>query len=108
MGRLVVSRTDAHRPYRVWLADHPELVTAHHCHGQAACDLPLDRSVSATGCRWSLIPSAPSLCCCDVRHAGSWRRLDVRRCRQRDRLLLRFRPTDLDDWADLEVSMGRH
>lgn len=103
-----MSRTDAHRPYRVWLVDHPELALTQHHPDHRDCDLPDDRSVSGTRCRWTLSASAPPLCCCELCHAGYWRRVDTRRRRQRDRTLLMSRPANPDDWAEIEMRMGRH
>lgn len=34
-----MSRTDAHRPRAVWIADHPELVHEHHDHRAGSCSL---------------------------------------------------------------------
>lgn len=34
-----MSRTDAHRPARVWVNDHPELVVEVHDHRDGVCDL---------------------------------------------------------------------
>ena len=35
-----MSRTDAHRPFWVWLNDHPEHVQEQHDHRNGVCDLP--------------------------------------------------------------------
>ena len=103
-----MSRTDAHRPYRVWLADHPELAVAEHCHGAELCDLPNDRASSGTRCQWILTEAAPRLCSCSLCGGGIWHRLDVRRRRRADKLALRQRPHDGDKWADIEARLLRH
>jgi hypothetical protein len=103
-----MSRTDAHRPYRVWLADHPEFAIAKHRHAARACDLPTVPGPADTHCRWVLSQDAPRLCCCELCHGSAWRRFETRSRRQRDRLLLLLRPTDPGDWCDIEVRLGRH
>jgi hypothetical protein len=103
-----MSRTDAHRPYRVWLADHPQHAVAlhsHAAHGASLCDLPPDRTVAGTRCRWELPYYAGPRCSCALCGGGPWHRLDTRRRRQQERLALRQRPHDLDGWAELVVGL---
>jgi hypothetical protein len=104
-----MSRTDAHRPYRVWLADHPELAVAEHDHAAHAvdvCDLSHDRAASGTRCRWALPAHAGPRCSCALCGGGPWHRIDVRRRRQAERSALRL-ARDLAGPADLDVTLPR-
>lgn len=103
-----MSRTDVHRPYRVWLADHPELAIAIHRHNGSVCDLPDDRAAVGTRCRWELPPHTGPKCSCSLCGGGPWHKADVRKRRQRDRTFLRRRPVDLDAWAELEATLLHH
>lgn len=102
-----MSRTDAHRPVRVWLLDHPELVLETHDHRVTACDLPESVHAQthgpATRCRRELHPIAIT-CHCDLCSATVSRRRDRRTVRTRERLLCRAaaRGAGLEDLERME------
>lgn len=71
----VVSRTDAHTPYRVRVARREIAVRAvHHCAGRG-CDLPdldPDWTIGRVGrCYWDFVYTGVNVCSCWMCH---WRR----------------------------------
>lgn len=98
-----MSRTDAHRPARVWLADEPQLVHERHDHTRSACPLadggplPVD---AAAGCRRELDWRVP-LCGCPMCSGALWRDADRGARRTAERILTRAAARGADD-AELE------
>ena len=87
-----MSRTDAHRPYRVWIADHPELVVECHNH--------------ATGERRQRLTAIVRLCTCELCR-GHLSRIRARRAlRTAERVYNRSAARGADD-AELAYLEGR-
>ncbi len=87
-----MSRTDAHRPYDVWIADHPELVVECHDH--------------ATGeCRRYLSPLV-RLCSCNLCAGHPWRVRAGRAMRTTERAFTNAAARGADE-AELERLEGR-
>ena len=92
-----MSRTDAHRPLRVVIDDHPELVREFHDHTDGTCELDgvpvgrrgrLARERPVGGCHvWfaSMVPP----CSCNLGSLRGWRRWQTRSRRLRGRALAR-------------------
>lgn len=86
-----MSRTDAHRPYAVVLADHPELVRERHDHRATGCPLDEGRPLSddpSSPCSIGL-PQWAWLCNCPKCSGSYWRRAAAGARRSAERILTR-------------------
>jgi hypothetical protein len=106
-----MSRTDAHRPYDVWIADEPRLVREHHDHSVHACPrdagrlLPVD---AAAACHLEL-DSRVRLCGCPLCSGSYWGGVAdrARRCAERALTRAAARGADPLELERLEATADR-
>ena len=87
-----MSRTDAHRPMEVWIADEPSKRVERHNHINHPCDLPDPTDNEAAGyrrdgCYWDLNWYEVRLCSCDMCSGAYGRKRGRRRSRSLERRL---------------------
>lgn len=107
-----MSRTDAHRPAHVIMADHPELTEIHHDHRRGTCDLPespaaahLAPDAAWTWCDYRLSWQVRT-CGCSMCTGGPARRTARRGERRAARQALHVAAT-LTAEEDLERTLAR-